>query len=162
VDEFVAAVTGTETGQCAWDLYAGVGLFSVALMERFQRVIAVESNFSAVHDLRQNLSGDSAPAVAAEAIQSTTLDFLKRALERRESAPDLVVLDPPRAGAGVEASHLLARFEPKTIVYASCDPATLGRDLGILMQAGYAIQGLQLVDMFPQTYHMEVVATLRR
>ena len=162
LEEFVSAVAGAESGRCAWDLYAGVGLFSMALMERFQRVFAVESNPSAVHDLRQNLSGRPGEGGNAEVIQSTTLDFLKRVLQRREATPDLVLLDPPRAGAGAEACQLLVRCEPQTILYVSCDPATLGRDLGTLMQSGYSLHGLQLVDMFPQTYHMEIIATLQR
>lgn len=162
VDEFVAAVIDDESGACAWDLFAGVGLFSLALLERFQRVIAVESNPSALKDLRQNLRGSTTTGTTAKEIQSDTLNFLQQALQRQEPAPDLILLDPPRAGAGVEACNLMARSNPRKIVYVSCDPATLGRDLGALTQSGYRLRRLQLVDMFPQTYHMEIIATLER
>lgn len=165
LDRFVEEVTrqpeDLERSVTAWDLYAGVGLFSLALAERFDRVRAVESSPSALKDLGENLRNTSTPFV-----NSTTLRFLEHAVEqitqRREPAPDLVVLDPPRAGAGVEACKLLARCNPRRIVYVSCDPATLGRDLTALIQSGYHLQELKLVDMFPQTHHLETIATLYR
>ena len=157
LDKFVAAVTGDESGGLAWDLYAGVGLFSVALAERFQGVIAVESSAAACKDLRHNLR-----ASRAEYVQASTLNFLRQAIERRQDAPDLILLDPPRAGAGVEAAKMLADLGPRRIVYVSCDPATLGRDLAALIQSGYRLLRLQLVDMFPQTYHMETIAVVQR
>jgi 23S rRNA (uracil1939-C5)-methyltransferase len=149
LDNFVAAL--------AWDLYAGVGLFSVALAERFQRVIAVESSAVACKDLRHNLRG-----ARAEYVQASTMNFLRQAIALKQDAPDLVLLDPPRAGVGVESANVLAEIRPRRIVYVSCDPATLGRDLAALIQSGYRLLRLQLVDMFPQTYHMETIATLQR
>jgi 23S rRNA (uracil1939-C5)-methyltransferase len=134
-----------------------VGLFSVALAEHFQNVVSVESSATACKDLRHNLRG-----TRAEYVQASTLNFLRQAVERRQPAPDLILLDPPRAGAGVEAAKLLADVGPRRIVYVSCDPATLGRDLVALIQSGYRLLRLQLVDMFPQTYHMETIATLQR
>lgn len=157
LDKFSAAVTGEESGECAWDLYAGVGLFSLTLAERFQRVVAVESNPAACWDLRHNLQGSR-----AEYVQATTLKFLQQAVAQKQRAPELVLLDPPRAGAGVEACELMAKAGPRKIVYVSCDPATLGRDIAALIQSGYRLLRLQLVDMFPQTYHMESIATLER
>ncbi|MEO6830518.1 MAG: 23S rRNA (uracil(1939)-C(5))-methyltransferase RlmD [Acidobacteriaceae bacterium] len=157
IDAFVSAVINGESGECAWDLYAGGGLFSAALAERFQRVLAVESSPASVKDLRKNLQGTSGVA-----INSTTLEFLQEAAHQREPPPDLVVLDPPRAGAGVEACRLLALCNPQRILYVSCDPATLGRDLAALIQSGYRLQRLQMVDMFPQTGHLETIATLAR
>jgi 23S rRNA (uracil1939-C5)-methyltransferase len=157
LDEFVAAVMGDESGALAWDLYAGVGLFSVKLAERFQQVIAVESSAAACKNLRHNLR-----ASRAEYVQASTLNFLRQVGARKQAAPDLILLDPPRAGAGVEASKMLADVGPRRIVYVSCDPATLGRDLTALIQSGYRLLRLQLVDMFPQTYHMETIAMLER
>lgn len=161
LDEFVPRVTEGKNGAVAWDLYAGVGLFSRVLAEHFHSVIAVESSPSACTDLRKNLHGTN--AVVAK---STTHDFLRKTsrqiIERQISTPDLVLLDPPRAGAGVETCTLLARCNPSQIVYVSCDPATLGRDLGVLIQSGYRLDRWQLVDMFPQTYHLETIATLQR
>ena len=161
LDRFMENVTNSQAGACAWDLYAGVGLFSLALTERFERVVAVESSPSACKDLRGNLQNTN-----AEPISSTTLRFLQQAVqqitERREPAPDIVLLDPPRAGVGIDACNLLARCNARRIVYVSCDPATLGRDLAALIQSGYRLHRLQLVDMFPQTHHMETIATLHR
>lgn len=157
LDKFLDAVIGDESGALAWDLFAGVGLFSVALAERFSRVIAVESSAAACKDLRHNLRG-----TRAEYVQASTLNFLRQAASLKRDALDLVLLDPPRAGAGVEAAKLLADLGPQRIVYISCDPATLGRDLAALIQSGYRLLRLQLVDMFPQTYHLETIATLQR
>ena len=157
LDKFVAAVTGDESGALTWDLYAGVGLFSAALADRFQHVTAVESSAAACKDLGHNLRGRQ-----AEYVQASTLNFLRHAVERRQPAPDLILLDPPRAGTGVETAKMLAAVGPQRIVYVSCDPATLGRDLAALIQSGYRLLGLHLVDMFPQTYHMETIATLQR
>lgn len=161
LDHFVEDATSSEKSACAWDLYAGVGLFSLALTDNFERVISVESSPSACNDLRLNLQGTKATP-----IRSTTLRFLQQAVQeitqRRGPAPDLVLLDPPRVGAGIDACNLLARCNPRRIVYVSCDPATLGRDLAALIQSGYRLHRLQLVDMFPQTHHLETIATLYR
>ena len=157
LDKFVAAVIGEESGAFAWDLYAGVGLFSVALAESFQRVIAVESSAAACKDLRHNLRG-----TRAEYVQASTMNFLRQSISLKQDVPDLILLDPPRAGAGVDAAKMLADLGPHRIIYVSCDPATLGRDLAALIQSGYRLLRLQLVDMFPQTYHMETIATLQR
>lgn len=157
LDKFVPAVIGEESGSLAWDLYAGVGLFSVALADRFERVIAVESSAAACKDLRHNLRG-----TRAEYLQAPTMNFLRQSISLKQDVPDLALLDPPRAGVGVEAAKMLAGLGPHRIIYVSCDPATLGRDLAALIQSGYRLLRLQLVDMFPQTYHMETIATLQR
>ena len=157
VDAFIDAATRCESGTLAWDLYAGVGLFSLPLAEKFAHVVAVESSPSACKDFRVNLHGKNATLV-----NSAVVDFLRRAVAQPQPAPDLALLDPPRAGLGVEECGLLARCGPRRIVYVSCDPATLGRDLAALIQSGYRLQQLQLVDMFPQTHHLETIATLVR
>lgn len=157
LDAFADAVTQGESGNIAWDLYAGVGLFSLLLSEKFARVVAVESSPSSCKDFRINLGGKT-----ASLINSTVQDFLKQAAAKRDSAPDVAWLDPPRAGLGVEGCGLLAQCGPRHIVYVSCDPATLGRDLAVLIQSGYGLQRLQLVDMFPQTHHLETIAVLHR
>jgi 23S rRNA (uracil1939-C5)-methyltransferase len=157
VDTLVQLVTDQRSGDLAWDLFAGVGLFSRVLARSFAQVVAIESHPVAVADLR-NALGKLGPQHVA--VESTTLDFLQKAVTQRER-PDLIVLDPPRAGAGVEACELIARLAPKTIVYVSCDPATLARDLAVL-QAAYSVKALHLVDLFPQTSHLETVAILER
>jgi 23S rRNA (uracil1939-C5)-methyltransferase len=162
IDTLVHLVCGTSTntdrsGALAWDLYAGVGLFSRVLARNFTQVTAVESNPTAALDLRNALAKLGPQHIAIEA---TTLAFLERAVLQRER-PELIVLDPPRAGAGIEACALLARIAPQTIVYVSCDPTTLARDLAAL-QPHYRIAALNLLDLFPQTSHVETVAVLER
>lgn len=143
------------SGRVAWDLYAGVGLFSAALAANFERVVAVESAPNSVQDLRHNLQGKQHRVVA-----SNTLDFLRRARRGKEELPDLVVVDPPRAGLGKEVTTLLGTLRPAHITYVSCDPATLSRDLKSLLDSGYHLNSLRMVDLFPQTFHLESVATL--
>jgi 23S rRNA (uracil1939-C5)-methyltransferase len=157
VERLVAVVTDGRSGELAWDLFAGVGLFSRVLARRFARVTAVEANPVASADNRVALAkiGPGHTAVTA-----TTVEFLRRAVVERER-PELVVLDPPRAGAGLEACALLAKLAPQAVVYVSCDPGTLARDLAAL-QGKYRIAALHLVDLFPQTAHQETVAVLER
>lgn len=152
-EPLVELVTGEAGGGTAWDLYAGVGLFSLALRERFREVVAVESAPGSVRDLQHNLQGGR--AVAAE-----TATFLRRAVEQRQEAPDVVVVDPPRAGLGDEVTSLLGKLRPRAITYVSCDPATLSRDLYALLDSGYRLRRMHLVDLFPQTFHMESVTHL--
>lgn len=158
LDSLVPLVTGGETGHAAWDLYAGVGLFSVPLASSFAAVTAVESAPGSVRDLRENLRGD--PARRPRVVASETAAFLRRAVEQSFPTPDLVVADPPRAGLGRDVTTHLGKLRPPRITYVSCDPTTLGRDLAALLESGYRLRRLHLVDLFPQTYHMETVAHL--
>jgi 23S rRNA (uracil1939-C5)-methyltransferase len=153
VDELVRIVTAGRRGAIAWDLYAGVGLFSRALARAFQQVVAVEA---AAHDLSRSFKGPG-----KRAVETTTVEFLRSAVVQRER-PDLIVMDPPRAGVGAEACALLGRITSPEIVYVSCDPVTLARDLKSLVAAGYNIAESHMVDMFPQTFHLETVMILRR
>jgi 23S rRNA (uracil1939-C5)-methyltransferase len=153
----VELVTDGRRGGLAWDLFAGVGLFSRVLARSFAQVVAVEASLTASADNRTALAKLSA---AHRAVGATALEFLQRAVLQRER-PELVVLDPPRAGAGVEACGLLARLGSQTIVYVSCDPTTLARDL-IALQGRYRVGAVHLVDLFPQTSHLETVVVLER
>jgi len=159
-EKLVELVAHEHGGELAWDLYAGVGLFSLALAENFARVVAVESATPAVRDLQHNL------ARAGEqhrAIENTTLAFLERtAAPSSKKPPELIVLDPPRAGLGMEVCKLLAQVGAPGIVYVSCDPVTLARDLAALIESGYQLQPMHLIDLFPQTFHMETVSILRK
>lgn len=153
VDELVRIVAADRSGMLAWDLYAGVGLFSRVLKMSFDEVVAVEA---AADDLVKTFKGNGRRAVAA-----TTVEFLRGAVVQRER-PELVVMDPPRAGVGAEVCGLLGRLRAKEIVYVSCDPVTLARDLKALVDFGYRINELHMVDMFPQTFHQETVVILDR
>lgn len=155
VDPLVDCVTGGHCGEAAWDLYAGVGLFARRLAGRFERVIAVETGKAAAAALAQNLAGSSGTAV-----RSATVDFLQSA--RKRERPDLIVVDPPRSGLGAETTTLLGAIAAPALVYVSCDPATLARDLRALIAAGYGIDNITLADLFPQTFHLETVVRLRQ
>ncbi|MEO8726236.1 MAG: class I SAM-dependent RNA methyltransferase [Acidobacteriaceae bacterium] len=158
LSQFVALVThgashGTQ-GKRALDLYAGAGLFALPLSDSYQEVFAVEASPFSFADLQANL-----PETAHTYCQ-TTESFLK---QRGEDvlAPDLAIVDPPRAGVGVEGAKLLASTLPLEIRYVSCDPVTLARDLKVLLASGYGIEEVYMVDMFPQTMHVESFVRLR-
>jgi 23S rRNA (uracil1939-C5)-methyltransferase len=132
------------------DVYCGVGLFGLTLVDRVGRVIGVEADPSAAADFRHNAMG----------LDHVTLieDKAQAALSRLEEQVDLLVLDPPRSGAGKQAVSEITRLRPSRIAYASCDPATLARDARQLTGAGYELVEVKPVDLFPQTYHVESVA----
>jgi len=150
-----AALEGADGGR-ALDLYAGVGLFSIPLAGRFHEVTAVEAGRGAALDLEFNAA--RAGCANLQVVQSSTEAFLAAL----DAAPDFVLLDPPRAGLGKHVVARLAELRPPEITIVACDPSTLARDLAGLSAAGYAIAGLTLVDLFPQTYHLEAVARLER
>jgi 23S rRNA (uracil1939-C5)-methyltransferase len=155
VGDLVREVTDQEEpGRIAVDLFAGVGLFTVPLAKRFERVVAVEANPAAARDLEVNARGRGA-------IDVRTADAA-RYLDRCKEKPELVVLDPPRAGLTPGVAARLAALRPKRITYVSCEPPTLARDLKLFCDAGYAISEAHLFDLFPQTFHMEAVVRLRR
>ncbi len=155
--ELVRLVCGGRAGSLAWDLYAGVGLFSRMLARSFTQITAVEGDPTAAGDLQLSLSQLGKAHVA---LPASTYDFLRGAVVQR-ARPELLVLDPPRAGAGPEVCQLLLQLDALEVVYVSCDPETLARDLAVL-KSNYRIAALHLVDMFPQTYHQETVVVLRR
>jgi 23S rRNA (uracil1939-C5)-methyltransferase len=153
VEKLVEAALPQPGGETALDLYAGVGLFALPLAQRFASVTAIESSSSAASDLVFNIARSGA-AVRME--QTRVEDYLARA----DKTPDFVLADPPRTGLGKDVVADLVRLAPPRITVVSCDPATLARDLAGL--AGYQIESLTMVDLFPQTYHLETVAQLRR
>lgn len=155
IDTFVERVTRNRKGALAWDLFAGVGLFARKLTASFDRVIAVESAPAAIPGLEANLRGTSGLAV-----QCSTLNFLHGTA--RTEKPDLIIVDPPRAGLGPEITSALGRVGAPILTYVSCDPATLARDLRMLLATGYTIESLTFADLFPQTFHLETVVDLRR
>ncbi len=154
VDSLIERATAHREGKLAWDLFAGVGLFARQLAAHFDRVIAVESAPSAAAALAANLAGSE-----GEPISMPALDFLRGNASGQH--PDLVIVDPPRAGIGEEMAALLGRVAAPALVCVSCDPATLARDLRGLLALGYAIDSVTLIDLFPQTFHLESVVHLR-
>jgi 23S rRNA (uracil1939-C5)-methyltransferase len=152
IDELVATVTANARGDVALDLYAGVGLFSVALARSFHHIFAVEASQTSYADLAHNCPAN------VKAVRARTEEYLRSARKR----PDLVVLDPPRAGVGKAVIRSLVQLGAPRLRYVSCDPATLARDLGPLLAAGYRIEEAHLFDLFPQTFHIESVMLLAR
>jgi 23S rRNA (uracil1939-C5)-methyltransferase len=154
VDDLVRTVCDEENGRLALDLFAGVGLFSIPLAKCFERVVAVESNPAAVRDLETNMRGKGTIGVRTADVE--------RFLERNKERPEFVVLDPPRDGLTPDAAKHLGRLQPARITYVSCEPPTLARDLAVLVEAGYYCTEIHMFDLFPQTFHLETVARLRR
>jgi 23S rRNA (uracil1939-C5)-methyltransferase len=153
IDQLVGIVTGGASGSLALDLYAGVGLFSVPLKQSFAQVIGVEASQTSFADLRQNVGQE------VKAVRATTAQFLDQASGIK---PDLVVADPPRGGLGENVVRGLAGLGADRVTYVSCDPSTLARDVRTLLSLGYRIDGAHMVDLFPQTYHIESVFHLAR
>jgi 23S rRNA (uracil1939-C5)-methyltransferase len=143
-------------GKIAIDLYCGVGLFTVPLARRFEQVIGVEANERAADLAWRNI--DLAQLDNAEVVTLDVGEWLK--YYRSFEPIDLLLLDPPRTGAENKVIAGILNQRPQTIVYVSCDPATLGRDLKKLIAGGYSLDSLTAYDMFPQTHHVETVARL--
>lgn len=136
-------------GESALDLYCGVGLFAGFLADAGCDVLGVELNPGAIHRARRNVPG--ARFIAAP---------LEKALGRLPEQVDVVVLDPPRKGAGEKVVQKLAGLGARAIAYVACDPAALARDLAYFDAAGYAPSTIRAWDLFPMTHHVEAVAIL--
>ncbi|GAA2104875.1 class I SAM-dependent RNA methyltransferase [Actinomadura alba] len=168
-------------GDIAVDLYCGVGLFAGVLGERVGRdglVVGIESDGQSVRDARFNLKDLPQVSIESGKVEEVLADLefgrrtqprpakrgkpAGRADESRVKRADLVVLDPPRAGAGREVVDQIAKLAGRKIAYVSCDPATLARDLAYFGERGWALDDLRAFDAFPMTHHVEMVATLVR
>ena len=156
LDRLVELAVGDAAGDSAFDLYAGVGLFAPALARRFGQVTAVESGSGAAQDMRFNAER------AGLANLRTETRMVEAFLQEVERPADFVLLDPPRAGLGKAVVRRLAELQPRQVALVACDPATLARDLGGLVAAGYRIERMSMVDLFPQTYHLEAIVLLQR
>jgi 23S rRNA (uracil1939-C5)-methyltransferase len=159
LEELIDDAVGSESGDVAIDLYAGVGLFTIQLARRFSRVIGVEADTATAEFARENISANRVTNVQFS--NDAAEPWLKRLVAAKAPAPDLVLLDPPRRGATEAISHIVA-LKPSRITYVSCDPTTLARDLRKLLDSGYQLSRITALDLFPQTYHVETVAALER
>ena len=147
------------TGDTVLDLYCGIGNFSLPLAKQAKQVIGIESGFSAIEDAKKNAQLNNITNV--EFIADDLQKGLKPLLERKLKA-GVVVLDPPRAGATLKTLERILAFVPRKIVYVSCNPSTLARDLKFFHLFGFRLDRLQPVDMFPWTWHIECVAEMVR
>jgi len=167
IEDLLKTVTGGAKGRLALDMYAGVGFFTLPLARAFEKVVSVDANLAATRDLYANAE---AAGVSVTTHNEHAEDFLKKTKDR----PEFVVLDPPRAGLGAETAALLAELGAAEIVYLSCDPPTLARDLAVLTNSPrkpkeiaspsvrYEMTEMHLFDLFPQTYHIETLVRLKR
>jgi 23S rRNA (uracil1939-C5)-methyltransferase len=167
IEDLLKTVTANAHGALAMDLYSGVGFFTLPLAKTFQKVVSVDANLAATRDLYANAE------IAGVTIVSHN-EHAEEFLKKTEEKPDFVLLDPPRAGLGVEAAEKLAELGAKEIVYLSCDPSTLARDLAVLTGSSrkpkeitgpsmrYEITEMHLFDLFPQTFHIETLVRLQR
>ena len=144
-----------EPGDTVVDLYSGVGMLSLVLADSAGHVLGIEMDATAVEDARHNAQ------VAGTSNVTFTCGDVDAAIASINRA-DVVVLDPPRKGCNRQTLVRIAGIKPSRVIYVSCNPATLARDLAILEHHGFVVQAVEPVDMFPQTFHVEVVASLRR
>ena len=138
-------------GDRTWDLYGGAGLFAAALAPRVAEVMLVESSASGVAAARRNLA------------DLTNVTTVRTSVQRFRPPwrPDLVVLDPPRSGAGSAVVRKIADAGPRAVAYVACDPAAFARDVATFRTAGYRLDELRAFDAFPMTHHVECVGLLR-
>ncbi|HEY7515475.1 MAG TPA: RsmD family RNA methyltransferase, partial [Vicinamibacteria bacterium] len=155
-DDLARTVAGlVPSGGPVLDLYAGVGLFALPLARDASEVVAVETNASAVEDATANVE-----AAGLTNVRVVRADVGEALRQRRAQEEERIVLDPPRTGAGAAVAALIASRRPRAIVYVSCDPPTLGRDLAVLGRQGYRPDHVEAFDLFPDTYHLETVVRL--
>ncbi len=154
VSRLPEAALGDSTGAVALDLYAGVGLFTLPLARRFERVVALDAGRSAIADLTFNAQRAGLPIEAHHGSAD-------RFLAAYEGAADFVLADPPRTGLGLAVTDSLIRIRPRALTIVSCDPSTLARDLRALTAAGFALRSVKIVDLFPQTFHIESIIELQ-
>ena len=157
LSEMAATVAdqGGHQGRLALDLYSGVGLFTLPLTKSYERVIAVEANPASARDLEENIHANQS---RAEPQNTSVEDFL----HKWEEPPDLAVLDPPRAGVEPTPLARLVDLAPAHIIYVSCEPSTLARDLATLIRERYTLEEVHVFDLFPETFHIESLVRLTR
>ena len=151
-----AALSGRET---VIDAYCGVGLLGICLARQAAQVYGIESNVTAIEDAYANAEMNGAETV--EFLGMDASEGLK-SLEEQGVEPDVIILDPPRQGCDNQVLESVCRFSPEKIIYVSCDPGTLARDLSFLSSNGYQLKEMTPVDLFPQTSHIEAVALLQK
>ena len=139
------------------DLFCGIGNFTLFIAKNADNVIGIDSGKTAIDDAEYNSKKNLIKNIR---FMYNDVKYRMASLLAEGSCFDLVLIDPPRNGVGKESVNLIAGFQPSKIIYISCNPVTLSRDIVYFKAKGYEIKRLQAVDMFPQTYHIETVAEL--
>lgn len=147
-----------DSSEIAVDLYAGVGLFTLALAQHFEHVFAAEESGPAAHYALRNIAQNQIHNITFS--RQSTEEWLTRHRSLTEKISK-IVLDPPRVGLSSKAIERLIQLKPKHITYVSCNPSTLARDLRVLCSTHYQLNHVTALDLFPQTYHVEAVAHLK-
>jgi len=143
-----------------WDLYCGTGTISLSIARDVRQVVGVELNESAIHDAEMNAAENGLRNT--KFVCADIVDFLAPDATRDAPAPDVIITDPPRAGMHAKVVDAIGKSGVGRLVYVSCNPATSARDCALLREHGYAIEHITPVDMFPHTYHIECVISLRK
>ncbi|MGI9056656.1 MAG: class I SAM-dependent RNA methyltransferase [Pyrinomonadaceae bacterium] len=156
IEKLLELALQNASGKTALDLYCGVGLFTLPLARKFEKVIGVEANRDAI-----DFAGKSVENARLENVEFYTEsvdDFLD---ENKLSDIDFILLDPPRSGAEKRTIENIIKIKPERISYVSCEPSVLARDLRMLIDNGYTIESMTALDLFPQTHHIETVVSLK-
>jgi 23S rRNA (uracil1939-C5)-methyltransferase len=167
IEDLLKTVVAIARGEVALDLFAGVGFFTLPLAKSFAKVVSVDANLAATRDLQTN-------AELAKVAVASHNEHVEEFLRKTTDKPDFVILDPPRSGLGAREAKDLAELGAQELVYLSCDPSTLARDLAVLTDSPrkpkeisapcnrYEIAEMHLFDLFPQTFHIETLVRLQR
>ncbi len=147
------------SGETLVDMYCGIGTIGLTMAKKVKNLIGAEIVSQAIEDAEKNKlinSIDNAEFICADAAKAAKI------LEDREVRPDCIIIDPPRKGCGADLIEMVSEMNPKRIVYVSCDPATLARDVKLFREYGYSVNKAVPVDMFPRTAHVETVVSMSR
>ena len=139
------------------DAYAGVGTIGMLFAKHVKKVLAVESNADSVSNAIQNAKRNQLRNIRF--YKDDAIAFLHKQVDAKEVV-DIIVFDPPRSGLEASFIEAIANLKPKKVVYISCDPSTLARDLKLFVEVGYQIMRVQPIDLFPQTFHVESITLL--
>jgi len=159
IESLVETALENASGNVALDLYCGVGLFTLPLARKFEKVFGVEANDKAIESARKNI--EHGRLENAEFFAQSVGEWLAENTEDLAEI-DFILLDPPRSGTEKETIEQILSIKPKKISYVSCEPSTLARDLRILCESLYEIESITALDLFPQTHHVETVVRLKR
>ncbi|MGC2238055.1 MAG: class I SAM-dependent RNA methyltransferase [Pyrinomonadaceae bacterium] len=158
IEQLIESAIAGAGGEIALDLYCGVGLFTLPLARKFQKVTGVEAGERAVELAKRNVENARLENVGIFA--ENVSDWLTENADDLQEI-DFILLDPPRVGTEKETIENILRIKPKEISYVSCEPSTLARDLRILCESLYRIESITAIDLFPQTHHIETIVRLK-